>query len=132
MNIVTMTGNLTRDPETRDLEDGRLECKLRLAVDNGPYPSTFIDVRTFDAQAEACALYLRKGRQAAVMGRLVLAEWSARDGSPRQRYSVIGRVEFLDKPWAEGEVSGDRGGSGGADSPSEAEVDRQPELALVA
>jgi single-strand DNA-binding protein len=94
MNTVTMTGNLTRDPEPREF-DGRSECKLRLAVDNGPYPPTYIDVRTFDAQAEACATYLRKGRCVGVTGKLALAEFTGSDGRPRRRYSVIGRVEFL-------------------------------------
>jgi single stranded DNA-binding protein len=109
MNQVTMTGNLTRDPESREFDE-RSECKLRLAVDNGPYPTTFIDVRTFDAQAEACDAYLRKGRRVGVVGKLAFDEWTGSDGSPRQRYSVIGRVEFLDKPWAEAEVGGERGG----------------------
>jgi single-strand DNA-binding protein len=126
MNTYLATGNLTRDPELREF-DGRSECKLRLAVDNGPYPTTFIDVRTFDAQAEACATYLRKGRSVGVSGKLALDEYTGADGSPRQRYSVIGRVEFLGRPRRDGEVGGDQGGSGGSDARAEA-----PELALVA
>jgi single-strand DNA-binding protein len=109
MNTVTMTGNLTRDPEPREYE-GRSECKLRLAVDNGPYPTTFIDVRTFDAQADACATYLHKGRRVGVVGKLALDESAGKDGTPRQRYSVIGRVEFLDQRLREAEVGGDQDG----------------------
>jgi single-strand DNA-binding protein len=115
MNNVTMTGNLTRDPDSREYE-GRSECKLRLAVDNGPYPPTFIDVRTFDAQADACATYLHKGRQVGVTGKLALDEYKGADGNPRQRYSVIGRVEFLDRRRYEGEVGGDRGAPVGPES----------------
>jgi len=126
MNTVTMTGNLTRDPEPREYE-GRSECKLRLAVDNGPYPPTFIDVRTFDAQADACATYLAKGRRVGVTGKLALDEYTGADGSPRQRYSVIGRVEFLDGRRREGEVGGGRGGPVEGGSQAEA-----PALALVA
>jgi hypothetical protein len=48
MKTSMATGNLTCDPELREF-DGHSECKLRLAVDNGPYPTTFIDVSTFDA-----------------------------------------------------------------------------------
>jgi single-strand DNA-binding protein len=110
MNNVTMTGNLTRDPEPREYE-GRSECKLRLAIDNGPYPPTFIDVRTFDAQADACATYLHKGRQVGVTGKLALDEYQGADGKPAQRYSLIGRVEFLDRRRYEGEVGGDQGNS---------------------
>ncbi len=67
-------------------------------------------MRTFDAHAEACAAWLRKGRKVGVSGKLALEEWSGTDGRPRQRYSVIGKVEFLDKPWREGEVEEVRGG----------------------
>jgi single-strand DNA-binding protein len=126
MNTFMATGNLTRDPELREF-DGRSECKLRLAVDNGPYPTTFIDVRTFDAQAEACATYLSKGRSVGVSGKLALDEYTGADGSPRQRYSVIGRVEFLGRPRRDGEVGGDQGDPVGSAPQAEA-----PELALVA
>src|ERR1700761_4117446 len=124
MNTSMAPGNLPRAPELREF-DGRSECKLRLAVDNGPYPTTFIDVRTFDAQAGACATWLRKGRSVGVVGKLALDEYTGADGSPRQRYSVIGRVEFLGRPRREGEVGGDQGGPVGPDSQAEA-----PELAL--
>jgi single-strand DNA-binding protein len=127
MNTYVATGNLTRDPDLREF-DGRSECKLRLAVDNGPYPTTFIDVRTFDRQADTCATYLHKGRRVGVDGRLVLDEWNAPDGSPRQRYSVIGRVEFLDGRGRGEEVGGDRGGPV-EDVPR---GDSAPELALAA
>jgi single-strand DNA-binding protein len=131
MNIVTMTGNLTRDPEERDGGE-RPECKLRVAVDNGPYPPTFIDVRTFDAQAEACMAYLRKGRKVGVAGKLALDEYAGKDGSPRQRYSVIGRVEFLDKPWPEARAGGDQNRPVGAGPSAGTAGERQPELALAA
>lgn len=126
MNTYMATGNLTRDPELREF-DGRTECKLRLAVDNGPYPTTFIDVRTFDAQAEACATYLSKGRSVDVSGKLALDEYTGTDGKPRQRYSVIGRVEFLGRPRREGEFGADQGGPVGSDSQADS-----PALALVA
>jgi single-strand DNA-binding protein len=110
MNTLTMTGNLTKDPELVE-RDGRAICKLRLAVDNGRHPTTYIDVSTFDEQAYACAEYLHKGRKVGVSGRLALDEWRTAEDERRCRYSVIGRVEFLDRPRAEG---------GGGD--------RQPEL----
>ena len=95
MNSVDLTGRLTRDPELTE-RGGKSVCDLRLAVDNGQYEPTYVDVTTFDGQAEACARYLRKGRQVAVSGRLVFRQWEAEDGSRRSRHSVVGRVEFLD------------------------------------
>jgi single-strand DNA-binding protein len=111
MNSVDLVGRLTRDPELRKVEalNGRSVCELRIAVSNGPdKPATFVDVATFDKQADACARYLAKGRQVGVSGRLVYREWEADDGSRRSKHSVIGRVEFLgssngQKPEAEPE-----------------------------
>lgn len=97
VNHVSLTGNLTRDPQLRSMgESDRKVCDLRVAVSNGPdRDATYVDVATFDKQAEACAKYLAKGRQVAVSGRLLYREWEAEDGSKRSRHSVLGRVEFL-------------------------------------
>ncbi|MGH2986238.1 MAG: single-stranded DNA-binding protein [Solirubrobacterales bacterium] len=104
MNAINLIGRLTRDPELRSMPDNRSVCELRLAVDNGvdsqgeKRDPLYIDVSTFDRQADACAEHLSKGRQVAVSGRLVYREWEAEDGSKRSKHSVIGRVEFLSKP----------------------------------
>lgn len=104
MNSVNLIGRLTRDPELRSMPDSRSVCDLRVAVDNGQNDPTYVDVATFDKQAEACAQYLSKGRQVAVNGRLIYREWEADDGSKRSKHSVIGRVEFLSKPSTNGDA----------------------------
>ena len=99
MNHVSLIGNLTKDPELREIQDGKRKvCDLRIAVNDGreDRDPLYIDVATFDGSAEACAKYLKKGRRIGIDGRLVYREWKAEDGSPRSRHSVIGRVEFLD------------------------------------
>jgi single-strand DNA-binding protein len=97
MNTINLSGHLTEDPKLVHRSE-RPICEMRLAVDNGAHMTTFIDVRAFDEQAYACAEYLRKGRKIGVSGKLIYDEWRAADGSRRNRYSVIGRVEFLDRP----------------------------------
>jgi single-strand DNA-binding protein len=105
MNNIDLIGRLTRDPELRSMgSSDRWVCDLRVAVDNGVDSAgekrdpLYIDVSTFDRQAEACAQHLFKGRQVAVSGRLVYREWEAEDGSKHSKHSVIGRVEFLGSP----------------------------------
>jgi single-strand DNA-binding protein len=127
MNHLTMTGRLTRDPKLKHVGD-RPICELRLAVDNGRHPTTYIDVVTFDGQAYVCAEYLHKGRKVGVSGRLALDEWQAADGSKRHRYRVIGRVEFLDRPRSTGGV--DPSDAVEPDGPVEPAAQR--ELALAA
>ncbi len=94
INNVILVGQLTADPELRELPDGRSVCDLRLAVnDRRDKPATFIDVATFGEEAERCAEHLAKGRQVGVIGRLVYREWE-KDGAKRSKHSVVGRVAF--------------------------------------
>jgi single-strand DNA-binding protein len=100
MNNINLIGRLTRDPELKEIGDGRSVCEMRVAVDNPGRGGekgepTYVDVSTFGKQAEACAAHLAKGRQVAVSGRLVFREWTGRDGSKRSAHSVRGSVEFL-------------------------------------
>jgi single-strand DNA-binding protein len=97
MNNVTLSGHLTHEPNLIHRDD-RPICEMRLAVDNGEHGPTYIDVRTFDAQAYICTEYLHKGSKIGVTGRLIYREWRAADDVKRERYSVIGWVEFLDRP----------------------------------
>ena len=118
MNAINLSGNLTHDPELL-YRDDRPICEMRLGVDNGRHPTTYIDVRAFDDQAYACAEFMHKGSKIAVTGRLAYDEWRGADDSKRCRYSVIGWVEFLDRP----------------PRPQEAEVEpegTEPQLALAA
>src|SRR4051794_5666450 len=78
------------------MPDGRPVCELRIASDSpGDNSPLYLDVATFDKQAQACAQYLAKGREVAFSGRLILREWKADDGSKRSKHSAIGRVEFI-------------------------------------
>jgi single-strand DNA-binding protein len=94
VNHVVLVGQLTRDPETRTLKDGRTVCDLRLAVNDHKERPMFIDVATFGKSADACADYLEKGRQVAVTGRLVHREWETKTGEKRAKHQIIGRVAF--------------------------------------
>lgn len=99
VNSVVLVGRLTADPELRKLPDGGSVCDLRLAVnDRRDQPALFVDVATFGAAADACAKHLAKGRQVAVIGRLIYKEWETKDGNKRSKHSVAGQVAFGGKP----------------------------------
>ena len=120
VNVVVITGNLTRDPELRHLGSGTAVCKLRVAVNSrrkdgqsGEWVDkpNYFDVTVWGAQGENCANYLSKGRPVAVEGRLDWREWEAQDGSKRQAVEVIAdTVQFLGGR-GEGGASGDGGGN---------------------
>ncbi len=111
INVVVVTGNLTKDPELRSLPSGNSVCKLRIAVNSRRKEGSewvdkpnYFDVTVWGAQGENCATYLSKGRPVAVQGRLEWREWEAQDGSKRQSVEIIAdSVQFL----------GSRDGSGG-------------------
>lgn len=123
INRVTITGNLTRDPELRSTGGGLSVCGLRVAVNsrrkdgsgNWVDKPNYLDVTVFGAQGENCANYLSKGRPVAVDGRLDWSEWEAKDGSgKRQKVEIIAdTVQFLGSR----DDAGGGGGNGGGFQP---------------
>ena len=104
INIVCVTGNLTKDPELRSLPSGTSVCKLRIAVNSRRKDQSgewvdkpnYFDVTVWGAQGENCATYLTKGRPVAIEGRLEWREWEAQDGTKRQAVEIIANsVQFL-------------------------------------
>jgi single-strand DNA-binding protein len=115
LNVVVITGNLTKDPELNHTQGGTSVCRLRVAVnsrrrdESGEWidKPNYFDVTVWGAQGENCANYLSKGRPVAIQGRLDWREWEASDGSgKRQAVQIIANtVQFLG--------SRDGGGGGG-------------------
>ena len=79
INRVVITGNLTRDPELRNLPSGMAVCSLRIASNTRRKDNStgewvdkpnYFDVTVWGAQGENCAQYLSKGRPVAIDGRL--------------------------------------------------------------
>ncbi|MDX6624069.1 MAG: single-strand DNA-binding protein [Solirubrobacterales bacterium] len=117
VNVVVITGNLTRDPELRHTNGGTAVCELRVAVNsrrkdqsgNWVDKPNFFDVVVWGAQGENCSTYLAKGRPVAIEGRLDWREWEAKDGGKRQAVQIVANtVQFL----------GSRDGSGGGGAPN--------------
>jgi single-strand DNA-binding protein len=98
MNRWTGTAHLTKDPKFLETDGGTAICTPRVAVKRAGTRGQdgYFDVKCFDAQASACAEYLKAGREVAVDGRLVFEEFKTQDGSYASRvYIVAERVEFL-------------------------------------
>ena len=121
INVVVITGNLTRDPELRSTPGGTSVCKLRVAVNsrrkdqsgNWVDKPNYFDVTVWGAQGENCANYLSKGRPVAVEGRLDWREWEDKEGGKRQSVEIIANsVQFL------GSRDGGGGNGNGGFSPS--------------
>jgi single-strand DNA-binding protein len=103
INVVVLTGNLTRDPELRNTNGGTSVCNLRLAVNSRRKNASgewvdkpnYFNITVWGAQGESCAEYLAKGRPVAVEGRLDFRERDTDDGH-REYISIIAdTVQFL-------------------------------------
>ena len=104
-NRIVLIGNLTRDPDYKQLPSGQAVCRLGLAV-NRQYKNKqtgamvqevcFVDIDVFGPQAESCRQYLQKGRPILVEGRLKFDTWQTPDGQTRSKHSIVAdRIVFL-------------------------------------
>lgn len=114
-NRVVMVGNLTRDPEYKQLASGQAVCRLGLAS-NRQFKNKqtgtmvqevcYIDIDVWGPQAESCRQYLGKGRAILVEGRLKLDTWEDPNGQNRSKHSIVAdRIVFLSSAGAEVGVS---------------------------
>ena len=104
LNQVTLMGNLTRDPELRQIPSGQSVCSFSLALNRSYKDSAgewqeatdFIDIVAWAALGERVAQYLSKGRRCLVQGRLQSRSWE-QDCQKRNKVEVLANdVTFLD------------------------------------
>ncbi|MFE5322307.1 single-stranded DNA-binding protein [Paenibacillus sp. NPDC056579] len=103
LNRVILIGRLTRDPELRYTPSGVAVTTFTLAVDR-PFTNQqkereadFINIVTWRQLAETCANYLRKGRLAAVEGRIQVRNYDNNEGRRVYVTEVIAdNVRFLE------------------------------------
>ena len=121
-NRIIMTGNLTRDPEYKQLSSGQALCRLGLAT-NRQYKNRqsgsmvqevcYVDIDVWGAQAESCRQYLQKGRPVLIEGRLKFDSWKDQEGQTRSKHTIVAdRVVFL------GSAAGSNSGEGSYESDS--------------
>ena len=112
INRVVLTGNLTKNPELRQISSGLAVCKLRIgsttrrkhaATGEWHDKANYFDVDVWGALGLSCHQYLARGRAVAIEGRLDWREWAAGDGSTRQAVAIIAdEVQFLGSSSANG------------------------------
>lgn len=135
INVVVLTGNLTKDPELRSLPSGVSVCQLRIASNtrrkdgqSGEWidKPNYFDVTVWGKQAEIAAQYLARGRSVAVDGRLEWREWTDQQGNKRQNVAVVANsLQFLGGPRDENAAPASGGGAA-APAPAAAPAARVP------
>ena len=120
-----ITGNLTRDPETRTTPSGASVTGFSVAVNrvyrdaNGEQKESvsFIDCSAWGKLGETIAQYARKGSGVLVSGRLDQHSWEDKtDGKKRSRVEIV--VEDFNFLGGGGDRSGGSTGVSSSSAPS--------------
>lgn len=92
INVLTLVGNLTRDPELKFVGANNTALATTGIACNHKFKEKeevmFIDLTFFGGLAEVVNEYLTKGSQVAVQGRLKLETWET-DGEKRSKHVMI-------------------------------------------
>ena len=105
INLVCITGNLTRDPELRQTQGGTPILSFGVAVNDKrknqqgewvDYPN-YVDCVVFGLRAEKLATFMTKGMKVAIEGKLHYQSWE-KDGQKRSKLEVVvDNIDFMSK-----------------------------------
>lgn len=97
LNRATLIGNLTRDPELKQIPSGQSVCSFSIATDRQwtgadgqkQKASDFHNIVAWGKLAEICSQYLTKGKKIYIEGRIQTRDWDGQDGVKRYRTEII-------------------------------------------
>jgi len=119
MNKVILIGNLTRDPELKQTNNGTNVCTFSIAVNrrfagaDGTRQVDFFTIVAWRQLGENCHKFLKKGSKVGICGEVQTRSYEAQDGGKRYVTEInADEVEFL-SPKGEGGSMGGAGDNGG-------------------
>ncbi len=103
LNVITLVGRLTREPELRRTNSGTSVGAFTVACDdgrkgpNGEKQTLFMDCTVFGPQADTLIKFFHKGNMIGVYGRLVSRKYVNSQGVNVTAYSInCDRIEFVE------------------------------------
>lgn len=107
LNTATIIGNLTRDPELKSLPSGIQVVSISVAT-NESFKNKdgqkvdkveYHNIIAFGKTAENVAMYMKKGSQILVQGKLQTRSWDGQDGKKLYKTEILAStVQFGSKP----------------------------------
>lgn len=96
LNRAQLIGNITRDPELRQIPGGSVVANFGIATNytwkdqqgQKQEKTEFHNIVVWGKLAEIAGQYLKKGMKVFVEGRIQTREWQAEDGSKRYRTEI--------------------------------------------
>lgn len=110
MNVIVLSGRLTKDPEVRYSQSGTAVGNYSIAVNrrfkkDGGQDADFFNCTVFGKSAEFAERYFQKGMMVVVSGRMESSSYAGKDGTKRTGWNVIVEEQNF------GEGKKDSGGS---------------------
>lgn len=103
MNCIVLSGRLTKDPEVKYTQSGKVVAVFTLAVNRpfakeGEQKADFFGCQVWGKQAEALGNYIHNGDPLLVEGRIQIRQYVDKNNNKRWITEVIcDRTEFLPK-----------------------------------
>ena len=105
LNKAQVIGNLTRDPEMRQLPSGQSVANFAVATNrsftdkegNKRDDVEFHNIVVWGKLAEICNQYLNKGKKVYIDGRLQTRTWDGQDGVSRSRTEIMADSKLVKK-----------------------------------
>lgn len=120
VNKYIAIGNLTHDPNSKGFDSGKTVCNFSIAISGVTGDPFFIEIQTWDKNADKCQKYLKRGSKVYVEGRLRANKWTSKTGEKRSKlYCTADVVHFLGGNNPEGANNNNE---------SEIKTDEQPEI----
>ena len=113
MNIISLTGNLGKDNEVKQLSSGMAVLNNSIGVRsnskvNGEYKTSWFNISIFGKSAEIFNQYTKKGSKVFLTGEVRIREYKKQDGTNGMSVDLlVNNFEFLDS------ASGNSNSNGG-------------------
>ena len=107
-NTVTITGNITQDPQLATSAGGTHYLRFSIAwnqLKGDKQVANYFDVTAFNSMAINASNSLAKGQRVTVTGRLEQSSWVAEDGSKRSSVKILADSIGADLRWATAQVT---------------------------
>lgn len=125
-NSMTITGNVTREPELRFTPAGAALCEFGIAWNlrkqNGEDEAMFFNVTCWRSLAENVAESIDKGDRVIVTGRLNWRSWETDAGEKRQVVDIQAEEVGPSLQWASADVTRNERSDGGAPAASQGQA----------
>jgi single-strand DNA-binding protein len=106
LNMVQLIGNVTQDPEIRQIPSGASVCTITVATNRAwkdtqgqlQEESEFHNVVLWRGLADIAGQYVRKGTKVYIRGYLKTRSWEAQDGTKKYKTEIVGEDLLLLSP----------------------------------